>query len=52
MNEKLGAPVMSQPAPGAVRKHSAGSTQSDTKAVLGKVKVKHDPHSSSLSKLS
>ncbi|PAV59560.1 hypothetical protein WR25_22966 [Diploscapter pachys] len=38
VNEKLGAPVMSQPAPGVVRKHSAGSTQSDTKAVLGKVK--------------
>ncbi|CAD6189809.1 unnamed protein product [Caenorhabditis auriculariae] len=34
--EKLGAPVMSQPAPGTTRKTSAGSTKSDTKAVIGK----------------
>ncbi|KIH62215.1 hypothetical protein ANCDUO_07503 [Ancylostoma duodenale] len=39
VNEKLGAPVMSQPAPGSVRKTSAGSTQSDTKAICAKQKV-------------
>ncbi|WKX90215.1 hypothetical protein Q1695_009230 [Nippostrongylus brasiliensis] len=39
VNEKLGAPVMSQPAPGSVRKTSAGSTQSDTKAIIGKQKI-------------
>ncbi|KAK6027609.1 hypothetical protein OSTOST_06359 [Ostertagia ostertagi] len=39
VNEKLGAPVMSQPAPGSVRKTSAGSTQSDSKAVISKQKV-------------
>ncbi|KAJ1345914.1 Serine/threonine-protein kinase dyf-5 [Parelaphostrongylus tenuis] len=39
VNEKLGAPVMSQPATGSVRKSSASSTQSDTKAVIGKQKA-------------
>lgn len=39
VNEKLGAPVMSQPAPGSVRKTSAGSTQSDSKAIIAKQKV-------------
>ncbi|RCN42301.1 hypothetical protein ANCCAN_11748 [Ancylostoma caninum] len=39
VNEKLGAPVMSQPAPGSVRKTSAGSTQSDTKAICAKQKI-------------
>ncbi|EPB66648.1 hypothetical protein ANCCEY_14259 [Ancylostoma ceylanicum] len=39
VNEKLGAPVMSQPAPGSVRKTSAGSTQSDTKAICAKQKA-------------
>uniref|UniRef100_A0A1I7XNT2 non-specific serine/threonine protein kinase n=1 Tax=Heterorhabditis bacteriophora TaxID=37862 RepID=A0A1I7XNT2_HETBA len=39
VNEKLGAPVMSQPAPGSIRKTSAGSTQSDTKALLSKQKA-------------
>lgn len=34
--EKLGAPVQSQPAPGVTRKTSAGSTQSDTKALVAK----------------
>ncbi|CAJ0594938.1 unnamed protein product [Cylicocyclus nassatus] len=38
VNEKLGAPVMSQPATGTVRKASAGSTQSDSKAIIGKPK--------------
>ncbi|KHJ94230.1 hypothetical protein OESDEN_05845 [Oesophagostomum dentatum] len=38
VNEKLGAPIMSQPATGTVRKTSAGSTQSDTKAICGKQK--------------
>ncbi|CAJ0585292.1 unnamed protein product, partial [Mesorhabditis spiculigera] len=36
VNEKLGAPVMSQPAPGAARKNSAGSTQSDSKVTMNK----------------
>lgn len=35
VNQKLGAPVMSQPAP-AIRKSSAGSTQSDSRLVVGK----------------
>ncbi|CAJ0930188.1 unnamed protein product, partial [Mesorhabditis belari] len=38
VNEKLGAPVMSQPAPGSIRKNSAGSTQSDTKIVVAQKK--------------
>ncbi|CAI5438667.1 unnamed protein product [Caenorhabditis angaria] len=36
VSEKLGAPVVSQPAPGSHRKTSAGSTKSDTKAFTSK----------------
>ncbi|KAI1717374.1 protein kinase domain-containing protein [Ditylenchus destructor] len=36
VGQKLGAPVMSQPAPGVFRKTSAGSTQSDSKLVVTK----------------
>ncbi|KJH53522.1 hypothetical protein DICVIV_00266 [Dictyocaulus viviparus] len=39
VNEKLGAPVVSQPAHGNVRKMSADSTQSDTKTIINKQKV-------------
>lgn len=34
--EKLGAPVVSQPAPGSIRKTSAASVKSDTKAMTAK----------------
>ncbi|CAB3410532.1 unnamed protein product [Caenorhabditis bovis] len=40
VGEKLGAPVVSQPAPGSHRKTSAGSTKSDTKAFTAKTSKK------------
>lgn len=36
VGQKLGAPILSQPATSAVRKSSAGSTQSDSKLVIAK----------------
>ncbi|CAI4221663.1 unnamed protein product [Auanema sp. JU1783] len=53
VSEKLGAPVMSQPAPGVTRKTSAGSTQSDSKAFLNKQKnnLKEYPGSENVSPL-
>uniref|UniRef100_A0A0K0DHR8 Calponin-homology (CH) domain-containing protein n=1 Tax=Angiostrongylus cantonensis TaxID=6313 RepID=A0A0K0DHR8_ANGCA len=46
----LGAPVMSQPATGSVRKSSASSTQSDTKAIVKqKVAVMEYPGSENVS---
>ncbi|CAQ76489.2 Serine/threonine-protein kinase dyf-5 [Caenorhabditis elegans] len=38
--EKLGAPVVSQPAPGSIRKTSAASVKSDTKAMTAKAAKK------------
>ncbi|KAE9550163.1 hypothetical protein FO519_006623 [Halicephalobus sp. NKZ332] len=39
VNQKLGAPSVSQPAVSTIRKNSANSTQSDSKLVIGKKNV-------------